>query len=116
MHGLDVDTRNDGDPSTSFWLGHLQDTTYSFKSKKTQETYLYHCHVADVSHVQMGMYGMIVVRSAGGVKTAWTGGPSFNKDYKWLMSEVDSVWHFHIPKHDTLADTVNIPKYIPNYF
>lgn len=115
LHGLDVDTRNDGDPSTSFWLSHLQDTTYSFKAKYAG-TYLYHCHVADVSHVQMGMYGMIVVRAAGGVKTAWTNGPSFNKDYKWLMSEVDSVWHFNIPVHDTIADTVHIPKYIPNYF
>jgi hypothetical protein len=33
LHGLDVDTRNDGDPSTSFWLTHMQDTTYSFKAK-----------------------------------------------------------------------------------
>jgi hypothetical protein len=115
LHGLDVDTRNDGDPSTSFWLNHQQDTTYSFKAKHAG-TYLYHCHAADVVHVQMGMYGMIVVRAAGGVKTAWTGGPSYNKDYKWLMSEVDSVWHYHIPKHDTLADTVNVPKYVPNYF
>jgi FtsP/CotA-like multicopper oxidase with cupredoxin domain len=74
LHGLDVDTRNDGDPATSFWLSHQQDTTYSFKAKNAG-TYLYHCHAADVVHVQMGMYGMIVVRAAGGVKTVWTGGP-----------------------------------------
>jgi len=115
LHGLDVDTRNDGDPSTSFWLSHMQDTTYSFRAKYAG-TYLYHCHAADVIHVQMGMYGMIVVRAAGGAKTAWTGGPSYNKDYKWLTSEVDSVWHYHIPVHDTLADTVHVPKYNPNYF
>lgn len=115
LHGLDVDTRNDGDPSTSFWLSHMQDTTYSFKAKNAG-TYIYHCHAADVVHVQMGMYGLIVVRAAGGTKNAWTGGPTYDKDYKWLMSEVDSVWHFNVPKHDTIADTVNIPKYIPNYF
>ncbi|MBA3664499.1 MAG: multicopper oxidase domain-containing protein [Bacteroidetes bacterium] len=115
LHGLDVDTRNDGDPATSFWLSHMQDTTYSFKAKNAG-TYLYHCHAADVIHVQMGMYGMIVVRAAGGAKTAWTGGPSFDKDYKWLMSEVDSVWHYHVPVHDTIADTVHVPKYVPNYF
>ena len=115
LHGLDVDTRNDGDPSTSFWLNHQQDTTYSFRAKYAG-TYLYHCHVADVVHVQMGMYGLIVVRAAGGLKNAWTGGPAYNKDYKWLMSEVDSVWHYHIPKHDTIADTIHVPKYIPNYF
>jgi FtsP/CotA-like multicopper oxidase with cupredoxin domain len=115
LHGLDVDTRNDGDPATSFWLSHQQDTTYSFKAKHAG-TYLYHCHVDDVVHVQMGMYGLIVVRSAGAAKTAWTGGPAYDKDYKWLMSEIDSVWHYHIPKHDTIADTTHIPKYIPNYF
>lgn len=115
LHGLDVDTRNDGDPSTSFWLSHMQDTTYSFRAENAG-TYLYHCHAADVVHVQMGMYGMIVVRAAGGTKNVWTGGPSYDKDYKWLMSEVDSTWHFNIPKHDTIADTVNIPKYIPQYF
>lgn len=115
LHGLDVDTRNDGDPSTSFWLSHLQDTTYSFKATHAG-TYIYHCHAADVIHVQMGMYGLIVVRAAGGAKNVWTGGPSYNKDYKWLMSEIDSVWHFHEPIHDTLMDTVNVPKYVPNYF
>lgn len=115
LHGLDVDTRNDGDPSTSFWLSHMQDTTYSFKAKNAG-TYLYHCHVADVVHVQMGMYGMIVVRAAGGAKTAWTGGPAYDKDIKWLMSEVDSSWHYEIPDHDPVMDTVNIPEYLPDYF
>jgi plastocyanin len=115
LHGLDVDTRNDGDPSTSFWLSHMQDTTYSFRAKYAG-TYLYHCHAADVVHVQMGMYGMIVVRAAGGAKNAWTGGPAFNSDRKWLMSEVDSVWHYHVPVHDTLMDTLRIPKYEPQYF
>ncbi len=115
LHGLDVDTRNDGDPSTSFWLTHQQDTTYSFRAKNAG-TYLYHCHAADVIHVQMGMYGMIVVRAAGAAKTVWTGGPAYHKDYKWLTSEVDSVWHYHPPIHDTLMDTLHISKYVPNYF
>ena len=115
LHGLDVDTRNDGDPATSFWLKHMQDTTYSFRAKNAG-TYLYHCHVSDVVHVQMGMYGLIVVKAAGGVKTVWTGGPAYDKDYKWLMSEVDSVWHYHVPVHDTIMDTLHIPKYVPNYF
>jgi len=115
LHGLDVDTRNDGDPSTSFWLEHMQDTTYSFKAKNAG-TYIYHCHVGDVVHVQMGMYGLIVVRAASGVNTAWTGGPAFNKDYKWLMSEVDEEWHDSIPVHDDSLDQIILPPYLPNYF
>jgi FtsP/CotA-like multicopper oxidase with cupredoxin domain len=115
LHGLDVDTRNDGDPSTSFWLEHMQDTTYTFVAKNAG-TYLYHCHVGDVVHVQMGMYGLIVVKAAGGVKTAWTGGPAFDKDYKWLMSELDWDWHDDPPMHDPNTDQVYLPPYIPEYF
>jgi plastocyanin len=115
LHGLDVDTRNDGDPATSFWLSHMQDTTYTFIAHDAG-TYLYHCHVGDVVHVQMGMYGMIVVRPAGGVKTAWTGGPAFDKEYKWLTSEIDKEWHDNPPIHDTLNDEITLPLYIPDYF
>jgi len=115
LHGLDVDTRNDGDPATSFYLSHLQDTTYTFVGTHAG-TYIYHCHVADVIHVQMGMYGLIVVHAANGVKTAWTSGPAFNKEYKWLMSDIDKSWHDTIPYHDPIMDTVHVPKYVPDYF
>lgn len=115
LHGLDVDTRNDGDPATSFSLSHMQDTTYSFKANYAG-TYIYHCHVGDVAHVQLGMYGLIVVKAANGVNTAWTGGPQFSKDYKWLMSEIDRYWHDSIPVHDDSLDIVTIPSYLPDYF
>ncbi len=115
LHGLDVDTRNDGDPMTSFWLQHMQDTTYTFVAKHAG-TYIYHCHVGDVAHVQMGMYGLVIVRARGGLKTAWTGGPAYDKEYGWLMSEIDKSWHDTIPEHDPKTDMVIIPKYIPDYF
>ncbi len=115
LHGLDVDTRNDGDPSTSFELQHMQDTTYSFKANNAG-TYIYHCHVGDVVHVQMGMYGSVIVRAAGGVNTAWTGGPAFDKEYNFLTSEIDRSWHDTVPVHDTISNTVTIPPYIPDYF
>lgn len=115
LHGLDVDTRNDGDPSTSFELQHMQDTTYSFKANNAG-TYIYHCHVGDVVHVQMGMYGSVIVRAAGGMNTAWTGGPSFDKEYNFLTSEIDRSWHDTVPVHDTISNTVTIPPYIPDYF
>lgn len=115
LHGLDVDTRNDGDPSTSFQLEHMQDTTYSFKANHAG-TYIYHCHVGDVVHVQMGMYGSVIVRAAGGVNTAWTGGPAFNKEYNFLTSEIDRSWHDSVPEHDTLTDYIILPTYIPDYF
>lgn len=115
LHGLDVDTRNDGDPATSFWLEHAQDTTYTFVAHHAG-TYLYHCHAADVVHVQMGMYGLVVVRAKDGVKTAWTNGPAFDKEYEWLTSELDKSWHDTVPKHDPNVDTVHLPLYRPEYF
>ncbi len=115
LHGLDVDTRNDGDPMTSFFLQHLQDTTYTFVAKHAG-TYVYHCHVGDVVHVQMGMYGLIIIRAKDGVKTAWTNGPAFDKDYGWLTSEIDKSWHDTIPQHDPITDKLIIPKYVPDYF
>jgi plastocyanin len=115
LHGLDVDTKNDGDPATSFSLAHMQDTDYTFYARHAG-TYLYHCHVADVVHVQMGMYGLLVILPKDGLKTAWTGGPSFDVSYNWILSEVDHEWHDNIPMHDSTADTVHLPLYKPDYF
>jgi hypothetical protein len=115
LHGLDADTRNDGDPATSFELHHMQDTTYSFKANHAG-TYIYHCHVGDVVHVQMGMYGSVIVRAAGGANTAWTGGPAFDREYNFLTSEIDRSWHDSVPVHDTTTNTVTIPPYLPDYF
>ncbi len=114
LHGLDVDMANDGDPMTSFELDHQTTFTYKFKATHAG-TYLYHCHTTDVVHVQMGMYGLVVVRPAN-PKTAWTGGPSFDKEYSYLMSELDSTWHNNPPKQNMTDMTVKIPKYSPTYF
>ena len=114
LHGLDVDMMNDGDPMTSFELDHQEKYTYRFKAKDAG-TYLYHCHTADVVHVQMGMYGLVVIKPVDPM-TAWTGGPKFEKEYSFLMSELDSTWHNKPPKHDPKNMTVMFPKYVPTYF
>lgn len=117
-HGLDVDQANDGVPSTSFVIYHLQDTNYKFIAPHAG-TYLYHCHVASIIHVQMGMYGNVIIRPSGGGNQAWTGGPSFDKEYNWLISEFDKSWHDTIPAHDS-TDTAftffRVPRFAPDYF
>lgn len=115
LHGLDVDTRNDGDPTTSFAIPHAKDCTYTFFAKHAG-TYIYHCHLMDVEHVQMGMYGSVIVKAAQGKKTAWTNGPAFNKEYAWLTSELDSLWHDSIPKRPEHTITIPLPPYKPTYF
>jgi FtsP/CotA-like multicopper oxidase with cupredoxin domain len=72
--------------------------------------------VGDVVHVQMGMYGTVKVKAAGGANNAWTGGPAYDREFNWLMSEMDEAWHDNPPVHDTVTETVEIPPYLPNYF
>jgi FtsP/CotA-like multicopper oxidase with cupredoxin domain len=115
LHGLDADTKNDGDPATSFELSHMQTFPYTVVADHAG-TYIYHCHEMDVIHVQMGMYGLIVVRPKDGGQTAWTGGPHYDRTVSWLTSELDRSWHENIPPHDTVADTIHVPPYRPGYF
>lgn len=115
LHGLDVDTRNDGDPATSFAIAHGRDCTYSFRATHAG-TYIYHCHYMDVSHVQMGMYGSVIIKAAQGKKTAWTNGPAYDKEYSWLCSELDKLWHDSLPKRPDHTITIPLPPYDPKYF
>lgn len=112
-HGFDVDQKNDGDPLTSHPVGHLQTRLYTIPVLHAG-TYLYHCHVDDVVHVQMGMYGLVVVKPLGGINTAWTGGPAYDREFNWLTSEIDRSWHDTIPV--MVGDVLEVPAYQPDYF
>ncbi len=113
LHGFDSSPKHDGDPLTSHPIGHLQGRLYAYKATHCG-TFIYHCHVDDVVHVQMGMYGLLIVKPKGGLNNAWTGGPAYNKEYSWLMSEIDQKWHEKIPV--MIGDTLLVPPYNPNYF
>jgi hypothetical protein len=67
MHGAHVATQLDGFPETSFGVPMWMDfdkappaTTYFFEPEHPG-TYMYHCHIEASEHVQMGMYGALVV-------------------------------------------------------
>ncbi len=110
LHGLDVDQMNDGVPQTSFEIPGMMGTgSYTFTAPHAG-TYVYHCHVETVIHLQMGMYGAIIVKPADGSNTAWTGGPAYDKDYLWLTSEIDKSWHDNPPLNGA------VPEYAPDYF
>ncbi len=51
----------DGEPTGSIAIPAGQSFTYVYKSHDPG-TYMYHCHVEDVEHVQMGMTGLVFVR------------------------------------------------------
>jgi FtsP/CotA-like multicopper oxidase with cupredoxin domain len=93
LHGLDVDQRNDGVPSTSFSVPRMGRATYTFIAPHAG-TYHYHCHVDTVLHYEMGMVGAVIVRPPNGsIKQAWTNGPSFDEEVLWHLHTMDTSWH-----------------------
>jgi len=138
FHGLDVDQWNDGVPSTSGYVGRHQggpgggghgggyggmsfgrvdgydnlgpQFTYRFVAPHAG-TYSYHCHVDTVLHFEMGMYGTVIVRPPdGNPRTAWNGGPSFDKEYIWHLHTFDSSWH------NEMISSGRTVRHRPDYF
>ena len=95
LHGLDVTQINDGVPSTSFGVLFNDSTTYKFKAKHPG-TYLYHCHVHTNLHAAMGMSGMVVIRNFPDTNLLYANGPSFNKEYYYLSSDMYLYWNFNV--------------------
>jgi FtsP/CotA-like multicopper oxidase with cupredoxin domain len=69
-------------------------------------TYMFHCHVEDVEHVQMGMTGLVFVRPSQGdhfVFNDGDGSTEFDREFGMMLSEmwVDSHWadsHIQLPE------------------
>lgn len=67
LHGAHVATQLDGFPESSFsvpmWMGpsEIPPTATYYFMPENPGTYMYHCHVEASEHVQMGMYGALVI-------------------------------------------------------
>jgi hypothetical protein len=109
LHGMDVGQANDGVPCTSFKIEGYKTGTYRLRAKHTG-TFLYHCHFETHIHLQMGMYGAVIVRPKSDPKTVYDAATRFTKEYIWLASEIDADWH----KQELTNG--NQPSYHPNYF
>lgn len=80
-------------------------------------TYWYHCRVNPIQHLQMGLYGALIVQSAADASSAYPNTPLFNKQYTFVLSEMDSVEHQR--EYDTLhkgGPAVSWSNYQPDYF
>ena len=89
LHGIHSVPYQDGFPELSFAIPMGQSFLYKFTADH-EGTYMYHCHVEAVEHVQMGMYGPLVIY--GGAQQRIYG-RNYVKEYIWLLSEFDSRWH-----------------------
>jgi FtsP/CotA-like multicopper oxidase with cupredoxin domain len=134
LHGQDVDAANDGVPETSVGAipansgtpGAGNVVVYMF-SPKFAGTAMYHCHQEADIHVQMGMYGALVVYSAldkanansaynkGGPGSGFGGnlfGWKYDKDYVLLESEIGTLQHVS----EELSGDYNPVDYKPAYW
>jgi manganese oxidase len=134
LHGLDVDAANDGVPETSLGAipanvaapGAGNVVVYMF-SPKYAGTSMYHCHQEADIHVQMGMYGALVIYSAedrsnpnsayyhGGPGSGFGGtlyGWKYDRDYVLLESELASAQHVS----EELSGDYNPVDFHPQYW
>jgi len=138
LHGLDVDAANDGVPETSVGAvpanlvatpGAGNVLVYMF-SPTVPGSYMYHCHQEADIHVQMGMYGALVVYSAADKADSLSaynkGGPGtgrgdlwgwkYDKDVVLLLSEVDMRQHVSEQNGATGSNAFNPVLYQPQYW
>lgn len=103
----------DGEPSSSVSVPMNRSFTYVYRPHDPG-TYMFHCHVEDVEHVQMGMTGLVFVRPAQDGNTSLYGSGKFvfndgdgstgyDREFGMLLSEmwVDSHWadsHIQLPE------------------
>lgn len=120
LHGLDVNTLDDGVMDTSFSI--LPGQSYAYKmAARENGTFIYHCHIHTVLHQQMGMYGGIVVMPADSddQNKPFTGSPTtFNRQYMWVIAEVDKSWHDKAASGDfgDSAEFAYFTQYNPQHF
>lgn len=111
----------DGEPSGSVGIPSGRSFTYIYRPRE-EGTYMFHCHVEDVEHVQMGMTGLVFVKplqngntshypsgkylyndAAPGLPTALHGSTGYDREFAMFMSEMwaDSHWadaHVQLPE------------------
>jgi FtsP/CotA-like multicopper oxidase with cupredoxin domain len=95
-HGIEPEPVNDGVGHTSFEV--TGGYTYQWRPAQAG-TFFYHCHVNTTLHVQMGMYGPLVIDPPEdptlppGAKRAFRDGPVYEVERIWAGGAIDPRWH-----------------------
>ncbi len=82
----------DGVPATSLQLMPNEEYTYEFVATNPG-THVYHCHVQTFVHMDMGMYGALVVEPKESQSATW------DREYTLILDEWDSKQNPHAPVH-----------------
>ena len=88
-HGIEPSTFNDGVPDTSFNV--KSEYTYQWRASRAG-TFFYHCHRNAPLHVQMGMFGYLIVDPPSGPGLLYVGGPEYEVEATWATYDIDPFW------------------------
>ncbi|MDQ0867400.1 multicopper oxidase domain-containing protein [Arthrobacter globiformis] len=132
-HGLEPDPRNDGVGHTSFEVtGHY---TYQWRpevgvpgnpNRGAAGTYFYHCHVNTPLHVQMGMFGAVIVDPSPSATSPWpagtrrhsVNGPLYDIATETLIGpySLDPRWHELNHAAGLSGEDVGLNRFEPRHF
>ena len=108
LHGADVITSEDGTPETNG--NKVNGDTYTWSpAAREAGSYPYHCHVHTVKHLEMGMYGAVIVRprdASGNFMKRITDNSATAYDYEqvYVLSTVDPAYHIASGDSTVFAD------------
>ncbi|MEO6200310.1 MAG: multicopper oxidase domain-containing protein [Cryobacterium sp.] len=133
-HGLEPDPRNDGVGHTSFEV--TGSYTYQWSAERglpgdpnvgSAGTYFYHCHVNTPLHVQMGMFGPVIVDPVahpafpvqrGITRRSFVDGPEYDVATETLLAAfaVDPRWHQLGHAAGLSGEDVGLDRFEPRHF
>jgi FtsP/CotA-like multicopper oxidase with cupredoxin domain len=129
----------DGVPEVSIAVPLQRQFTYFYRPHNPG-TYIYHCHMEDVEHVQMGMTGIVLVRPSQDGTTSFdplgrskryayndgNGSTAFDREFALLLNEIwaqahdndediqESIWTDYEPNYFTLNGRAYPHTILPN--
>ncbi|MFL4476793.1 multicopper oxidase domain-containing protein [Paeniglutamicibacter sp. ORCA_105] len=132
-HGIEPDPRNDGVGHTSYEV--TGDYTYQWRpdvaergnpNRGSSGTYFYHCHVNTPLHVQMGMFGPIIVDprldpaspAPAGTRRYSAEGPYYDIATETLLApySLDPRWHEMNHAAGLSGEDAGLNRYLPKHF
>lgn len=132
-HGIEPDPRNDGVGHTSFEV--TGSYTYQWRMNPgspgdpnhgSAGTYFYHCHVNTVLHVQLGMFGPLIVDpvshpdypTPSGARRPFVDGPLYDIATETLLApySVDPRWHTFGHAAGLSGEDVGLNRFEPKHF
>lgn len=103
---------------TSITLTAAAGTTQSLSfSAPAPGTYLYYDNQNNGVNRIMGLHGALVVMPSGIKNQSFTGAPTFVRQYRWVISNVDTNWASLVKTNgDAYVSSIAATSFMPRYF